>query len=222
MNYLRRCLLFSVFFSIVSFSLPGWAHFSLPGANQVFTMTNAIEGNEILVFEHKKYQGLVQVNSISTNGVGTGSGLGNQGALVVSDKYPLLFVVNAGSDTISMFKIGDSELYLLDTVSSQGTRPVSIAVNKNQLYVLNAGSDSIAGFKFNVKGKLVPIADSVRSLSGTGTAPAQISFSPQADVLIVTEKATDNIVTFVLGEDNLPGEAIVNTSAGATPFGVCI
>ncbi|MCG8315242.1 MAG: beta-propeller fold lactonase family protein, partial [Pseudomonadales bacterium] len=182
-------------------------------------MTNAVEGNEILIFKHKKHQGLIQVKRVSANGVGTGSGLGNQGGLVVSEKFPLLFVVNAGSDTISMFKIGNNDLHLLDTISSQGVRPVSIAVNKNRVYVLNAGSDSIAGFKVNYHGKLVPIAESVRTLSGTGTAAAQISFSPRGDFLIVTEKATNTIVTFVLDEDNLPGEANVNASAGVTPFG---
>jgi 6-phosphogluconolactonase len=110
-------------------------------------------------------------------------------------------------------------LTLIDTVASGGSQPVSLTRHDNLLYVLNAGSDSIAGFTINDNGTLSPLAGSVRSLSGTGTAPAQIGFTPRGDVLVVTEKATNTITTFLVAEDGRPGPAIVNPSAGETPFG---
>ena len=217
MNRLRNTLLVSLLLSLCSFALPGWANGYFMG--QVFTMTNAADGNEVLMFSHHPHQGLIQVGSVAAGGKGSGGGLGNQGGLVLSEDHRWLFAVNAGSDSISVFEVGKSGLTLVDTVSSGGGQPVSLTQHENLLYVLNAASDSIAGFTVGYHGKLTPLADSVRSLSGVGTGPAQISFTPWGDMLVVTEKATDRITTFVLDEDGVPGSAVVNASAGATPFG---
>jgi 6-phosphogluconolactonase len=94
-----------------------------------------------------------------------------------------------------------------------------VAEYRGLVFVLNAGSDSIAGFRLQRDGTLEPLASSTRSLSGSGTDPAQISFTPDGDVLVVTEKATNNIVTFELAGDGLPGQALVQPSSGQTPFG---
>ena len=45
----------------------------------------------------------------------------------------------------------------------------------------------------------VPCDGSDRPLSGAGTDPAQIAFTPHGDALVVTEKATNKIVTFEVG-----------------------
>ncbi|MEE2730158.1 MAG: beta-propeller fold lactonase family protein [Pseudomonadota bacterium] len=200
-----------------SLSLPAWAgHFS---PSKVFTMTNAPEGNEVLMFTHHPYQGLIASGRFATGGNGTGSGLGNQGAVVLSKNGHWLFVVNAGSNSLSLFKVGEDTITLLNTVDTAGERPVSVTQHKNQVFVLNAGSDTIAGFRLQHNGSLHLIENSVRGLSGTGTAAAQVSFTPWGDGLLVTEKATNLITSFTVGEDGIPGEAIVNESAGATPFG---
>jgi len=60
---------------------------------------------------------------------------------------------------------------------------------------------------------------STRSLSGSGTAPAQVAFSPDGDTLVVTERATNRIVTFAVDRDGLAGLAQVYPSSGVTPFG---
>lgn len=217
MTHLRKFLFLSLLLSICGFALPAWAGAFHHG--RVFTMTNAADGNEILVFSHRPHQGLVQIGSVPTGGSGTGAGLGNAGGLILTKYHRWLYVVNAGSDTISVFRVRKRRLRLVDTVASGGHQPVSLTRHRNLLYVLNAGSDAIAGFTVNHDGTLTPLADSVRTLSGANTDPAQISFTPWGDALVVTEKATDQITTFVMDADGLPGAAVVNPSAGMTPFG---
>lgn len=217
MKHLRQTLFLPLLLSLFGFALPATA--GDQDAGRVYTMTNAADGNSILIFAHWPNRGLVNLGSVATGGNGTGGGLGNQGGLVLSSDHHWLYAVNAGSDSISVFRVWRGRLELIDTVDSGGQQPVSVTRHGDLVYVLNAGSDSIAGFTVDEDGTLSPLANSVRNLSGAGTGPAQVSFAPWGDALVVTEKATNLITTFVLDEDGLPGEAVVNESVGVTPFG---
>jgi hypothetical protein len=93
MNRLRKTFLISLLLSLCSFALPAWANYYSIG--RVFTMTNATEGNEILMFSHHPSQGLIETGSVATGGNGTGGGLGNQGGLILSKDHRWLFAVNA-------------------------------------------------------------------------------------------------------------------------------
>jgi 6-phosphogluconolactonase (cycloisomerase 2 family) len=99
--------------------------------------------------------------------------------------------------------------------------PVSVTHHDGLVYVLNAaGAGSISGFWLDEGGRLTAIPDSTRPLSGAeATAAAQVQFSPYGDSLVVTERATNLIDVYLIGEDGLPGAPIVNPSAGQTPFG---
>lgn len=185
----------------------------------VFTMTNAADGNEVIMFERAQDGSLLPGKSFSTGGLGSGGGLGNQAALVLSKNHRWLFVVNPGSDEVSVFAIRQNRLVLRDKIHSGGIRPISVTFDRGLLYVLNDGSDSISGFTMNRHGKLQPLDGSTRSLSGTGTGSAQIQFDPDGEVLVVTEKATNLIDTFVLDEHGLPGDVQSFASVGQTPFG---
>lgn len=184
----------------------------------VFTATNAASGNEVLAFDRLADGRLAPAGRAATGGVGTGGGLGNQGALALSRDQRWLLVVNAGSDSVSVFD-ADRRLRLVDVEGSGGVRPISVTESRGVVYVLNAGSDSIAGFRLSRAGRLRPIPGATRGLSTTGTAPAQIAFSPEGDTLVVTEKATNRIVTFEVDRDGVAGEALAQDSNGATPFG---
>lgn len=188
-------------------------------AGAVYTMTNAVDGNEVLMYMRGPKGALIPGGAFATGGLGSGSGLGNQGGLILSHNNRWLFAVNAGSNEISVFAIRHNRLVLRDKIDSGGIRPVSVTVDRSLLYVLNAGSDNVSGFVVGRRGKLSPLADSTRALSGTGTAPAQIQFDPEGEVLVVTEKATNLIDTFVVGEHGLASNAITHASVGATPFG---
>ena len=217
MTQLRKLYYLSLILSMCILAAPAVA--GNDGTGQVFTMTNSASGNEVLIFTHHPQQGLVGAGRVASGGNGTSAGLGNQGGVILSEHHRWLYVVNAGSNSISVFGLRKGGLTLIDTADSGGLQPVSLTRHKNLLYVLNAGSDSIAGFTVNDNGTLSSMANSMRSLSGTGTAPAQISFTPWGDALVLTEKATNIITTFLIDEDGLPGPAVVNDSAGPTPFG---
>lgn len=185
----------------------------------LYTLSNDASENAVLAFQRNENGYWEAAGHFATGGVGTGGGLGNQGALALSENGRFLFAVNAGSDDVSVFRISEEGLELLDHAAVVGDEPVSVTVDHNLVYVVNAQDDSIFGFRFDPHaGKLNPLSNSHFSLSGNGTAPAQISFNPGGDALAVTEKATNKITTFSL-DDGLPQQQHTIESAGNTPFG---
>jgi len=131
--------------------------------------------------------------------------LASQGALITSHGNRFLLAVNAGSNEISVLKIRKNELEIVDVVSSGGIRPISLTLHDDLLYVLNeGGTPNITGFDFDEDGTLTPLAGSTRPLIDGGAAdPAQIGFSHDGDLLVVTDKSGNRL----------------NTSNGMTPFG---
>lgn len=185
----------------------------------VYTMSNDPGGNAVFAFRQHG-DTLIPAGSFPTGGKGSGGGLGNQGALAMSDDGDTLFVVNPGSDDISVFQVHGRHLRLIDRVPSGGIRPISIATHCEYVYVLNAGgTGNIAGFELNSHDKLQPLAGSIQPLSGTNTAPAQIAFNPAGDTLVVTEKATRIIDTYTVDEDGVASGPVTHPSSGLTPFG---
>lgn len=188
-------------------------------AGLVFTASNAPGGNEVLVFSRSPQGRLSGPSAVSTGGAGTGAGLGNQGGMIVSQDGSYLLVVNAGSHDVSVFRIGGQGIELVDRESSGGTTPISIAQHGQLVYVLNAGDEgNVAGFRFQ-HGRLSPIEGSSRPLSDAGVGPAQIQFSPDGRVLVVTEKATNRITTYRVWRSGLASAPTAHPSAGQTPFG---
>jgi 6-phosphogluconolactonase (cycloisomerase 2 family) len=187
------------------------------GKGAVYTSTNAASGNRVLAFDRAGNGALSPAGSVATGGDGTGGGLGNQGALALSRGGRFLYVVNAGSDNISTFATGANGLRLLDTTPSGGDQPISLTIRRGLLYVLNAGGGTISGFTGARGGDLTPLAGSTEPIAGAG--PAQVQFSNDGGVLVVTNKATNTIDTFVVGADGTPGPAQSQPSEGDTPFG---
>jgi 6-phosphogluconolactonase (cycloisomerase 2 family) len=216
MRHLRKGLLFAFVLSLWSLALPASAtHFF---SDRVFTMSNAADGNEILMYRHHPFFGLIGAGRVATGGNGSGGGLGNQDGLIVSADKQWLYAINAGSNSISVFRIHRFGIVLAQTVDSGGIQPVSLTRHGDLLYVVNAGNDAIAGFTVE-DGYLLPLDNSIRALSGSGTAPAQISFTPWGDMLIVTEKNTNLIATFLLNDEGVAESTVFNFSTVATPFG---
>jgi len=165
---------------------------------------------------------LTFAGSFASGGNGAGAGLGSQGAVVLSDDNRLLFAVNAGSNSISVFGVSGDQLTLLNTVSSGGVLPVSVTARHNLVYVLNAGgTPNISGFAISPSTNwLVPLAVSTQALpGGAGAGPAQVSFSPDGSVLVVTEKGTNLIDTFTVDDDGVAQPGVSFASNGTTPFG---
>jgi len=189
-----------------------------PGA--VYALTNQTLGNAVAVFSRAADGTLVAAGSVVTGGTGTGSGLGSQGALALSDDGRWLFAVNAGSDEVSAFRVGPAGLSRTSLIGSGGARPISLTVHENLLYVLNAGGDgNISGFSVAPDGALAPIPSSSRPLSGAGVGPAQVAFSSDGRWLVVTEKTTNRLDVYAVGPDGVTSGPTSYASAGGTPFG---
>jgi 6-phosphogluconolactonase len=187
------------------------------GKADVYTSTNGASGNRVLLFDRSGGGELSPAGSVATGGNGTGSGLGSQAALALTKGGRSLYVVNAGSDTISAFQVRDRGLKLTDVTPSGGDQPISLTVHRGLLYALNAGSGTITGFTRANDGGLTPLAGSTEPLGGSG--PAQVEFSNDGGALVVTNKDTNTIDTFGVGPDGTPGPAQSQPSEGDTPFG---
>lgn len=191
----------------------------------VYVLSNQPTGNSIIVFHRAANGKLTAVDSVPTGGLGFGTGgdpLASQGAVVLSADNRLLFAVNAGSNSVSEFAVSGDDLTLLDTVSSGGALPVSLTVRDNLVYVLNAGgTPNVSGFTLDSPtNQLTPLSGSTRNLpGGAGSAPAEVSFTPDGNQLVVTEKGTNQIDTFAIDDDGIaePGRSF--PSSGNTPFG---
>jgi 6-phosphogluconolactonase len=226
MNSKKFFVIFTVLLAIVPVSVFGG---NLPSAGAVYVMTNAPEVNEVVVYERNFRGRLTLTDSFATGGLGSGGGidpLGSQGALVLSANQRWLIAVNAGSNTISVFRVRRHGLHLVDSFYSGGDFPVSLALHRNLLYVLNAGQEdgtgpNITGFTLNRHGKLTPLPDSTRSLGPGGYH--QVGFSPRGETLVVTQGDPDGvnaILVFAVDEDGLTDAApTVSPSEGMVPFG---
>ena len=195
----------------------------------VYVLTNQVS-NAVAVFDRAPNGTLTPAGMFSTGGAGNpvpppgdtpADPLASQGALVLSNNNKLLFAVNAGSNEISVLSIGKDSLTLVDKVSSAGVRPISLTLHEDLLYVLNEGATpNITGFLVSNTGELTLLPGSTRPLTGGSMAdPAQVSFSRDGALLVVTEKATNLIDVYVVGADGVAGAPISNPSSGQTPFG---
>lgn len=189
---------------------------------KLFMSTNAAAGNVLQVYARSANGPATLLSSVATNGQGTGSGLGSQGAVTLSTNGRYLFVVNAGSNSVSTFKLSDGGLVLVSTVDSGGTRPISVAESGGVVYVLNAPptdiGNTLVGFR-NEGGVLRPLAEGARALADA-SAPAQVGFDADGEVLVVSQKNATQLVSYrVRGNGTLAAGAEVTPSPGAVPFG---
>lgn len=189
-------------------------------SGKVFVSTNAVAGNELLVYAASNSGQLALQTRVATLGLGTGTGLGNQGAVTFSGNERYLFVVNALSNSVSTFSVRRNGLLLQSTVPSGGERPISVTEHGGIVYVLNAGgTGNVTGFR-NDDGQLKPIANAVQPLSApSGTASAQVGFNNDGDVLVVTEKGTSKLTSYRVRQGGRIDAPLVTASAGQTPFG---
>ncbi|HKN17583.1 MAG TPA: beta-propeller fold lactonase family protein [Candidatus Sulfotelmatobacter sp.] len=190
----------------------------------VFVMTNAADNNQIVAYKRNSDGSLQEGQTFPTGGRGSGGvtdPLGSQGALTLNEKHTLLFAVNAGSGNISVFQVKGAKLTLLGTVPCGGSEPVAVAQQGNLLYVVNAGGASdLVGFRLTTDGHLKQIAGSTTYLSTGTSEPGSLSFSPDGQFLLVTEKLTNNIDAFHIQSNGTLGPIVVNPSAGPGAFAV--
>ena len=210
----------------------------------VFSMTNNTASNSITAFSRSTDGTLTKQSSTRTGGMGTGGPEDSANGLILANvdgetsptntkgAPKFLLALNGGSDSISVLRNDPSGLKLVDMEDSQGTRPISITINRGVAYVLNAGSfmcsgigdqPSISGFTFDADGQLTPIPGSTRPLSGIpNSGCTQVSFDKTGNVVIVDEQQADVITTYTRRADGTLSAPMPQQTTGNGPFGLTL
>lgn len=201
----------------------------------VFVQTDNLAGNTIVAYDRAGDGSLHLAGSYPTGGTGgalTGSvvdHLASQGSLAYDRGDGLLYAVNAGSDSLTVFAVHGDRLVRRQVINSGGSFPVSIAVYGSLLYVLNArDGGSVQGF-LRVGDHLLPVPGWRRSLGLDPTltpeftsTPGQVAFTPDGRKLVVTTKGNGNdIDVFAVNRfGGLSPQPVVNPDPGQVPFAV--
>jgi 6-phosphogluconolactonase len=182
--------------------------------DRIYVQTNDAERNEVVAFDRATDGKLTAIGHFDTGGRGSGTPhLASQSSVVVDGNRVL--VTNAGSDELSVFRVTADGLELESRAPSGGSHPTSVAAHGGLAYVLNNGSPGIAGFSLD---SLESLEGSQRMLAADAD-PAQIAFSPDGRMLIVTERGTNSISTFEVDERGLAEGPQTIAASGATPYG---
>ena len=201
----------------------------------VFVQGNELDGNTIHAFARGDDGSLKPAGTYGTGGKGGDQvdaptdSLASQGSLVYDDASGRLLAVNAGSNTVTSFRVEGQRLDDRQVVASGGEFPASIAVHGKVAYVMNAGGEgSVQGFRITGEG-LKPLKGSHRSLGLDNeeiprfdTSPGEVEFTPDGRNLVVTTKGNNTVEVFPMKRDGLPAaaEPVVNDSAGGVPFAI--
>lgn len=199
----------------------------------VFLQTDNPDGNQILAYDQAADGTLTPAGTYDTGGdggVSAGSAvdpLASQGSLALVAAGHILLAVNAGSDTVSVFRVSGAQLALWQIIPSGGQFPTSIAVHRGLVYVLNAGgTGSVQGFVL-VADSLRPLPGSNRSLGLANTdppnyleSPGQVGFTPDgSEVIVTTKQSGSDIDVFSVGFAGLLSlHPVKNPSVTPVPF----
>jgi 6-phosphogluconolactonase (cycloisomerase 2 family) len=210
------------------------AHHQQHHQDAVFVQTDGTSGNAVVAYDRAANGTLTRTGTYATGGVGgvlDGSvvdHLASQGSVSLDRAHGLLYAVNAGSNTLTVFGVDGDHLTRRQVVSSGGTFPVSIATHGNVVYVLNArDGGSVQGF-LRIGDRLLKVPAWHQSLGLDSTlapefthTPGQVAFTPDGSELIVTTKGNGaNIDVFKVDfAGGLSAKPVVTPDA-ATPFAV--
>ncbi|MFJ4206075.1 lactonase family protein [Streptomyces sviceus] len=222
----------------VAVSLASASQYGASGAaadHAVFVQGNELNGNTIHVFARDDQGKLKPAGTYATGGKGGDQvdaptdSLASQGSLVHDDASGMLLAVNAGSGTLTSFRVEGTKLKHRRVVDTGGEFPSSVAVRGKVAYVMNAGGKgSVQGFRITGKG-LVPMQGSFRSLGLANkdvprfdTSPGEVEITPDGRNVVVTTKGNNTVEVFPLKKNGLPAVAqpVVNKSAGNVPFAI--
>ncbi len=160
-------------------------------------------GNEVVMYNRSADGTLTLAGRFDTGGQGSGpsvrfagDGLGAAHSVQLSESKKFLFVTNAGSDNVSVFRVSRTGLELTD-VEPTPDFPNSVTQRGGRVYVLSndGGDGAISGYTFS-NGELTPLSNSKRSINANQDAnrpdtlfnQAEVAFTPNGKFLVVSIK----------------------------------
>ena len=250
MKTLKIAAISGLVFTVLSLSINAYAQSSFqkfykpkPPANPfegaVYAMTNDFDANAIVSYGRNADGTLELINTVRTRGKGAafdgGEGLDpliSANSLIITDDREHVIAVNAGSNTVSVFRVNsDFSLRLTDVQRVFGVGPNSLAYHNGLLYVSSIDSDgqftgepdqegNITGFRISERGRLSPIRGSIRLL---GNRPSALQFSPDGRFLVVTSinagsislrsRSNDEVVVYEVQRDGSVSRRPVSAAA---------
>ncbi|MEV5531062.1 lactonase family protein [Streptomyces prunicolor] len=199
------------------------------GSSAVFVQSDDTTANTVVAYARAADGTLAQQGVYATGGKGgilpgtVADHLASQGSLAYDRHHHLLYAVNAGSDTVTVFAVHGTHLRRVQEISSGGSFPVSVTFHGDRVYVANTlGGGSVQGF-VRTGERLVKVPSWNRNLGldKATSAVGQISFTPDGSKLVVTTKASgQSIDVFPVGAHSGPSaRPVVTSTPGAVPFG---
>lgn len=159
----------------------------------------------------------------STSGAQLGGGPITVGvdpvAMAIDTTYSELFVLNKGSDTVSVINYA-SGLAITGTVTTlpSGAAPVSIAVSPGgaHIVVADAGTNQVSVIDPNPNDTTTYLKD-VGDIGGFNSTPADFAFAPDADTLYVGDTTNTKIDVFEYTSTSAPFYTFQSTVSGYRP-----
>ena len=199
--------------------------FQPPNVGHAYVNDNTTGVNTLAGFDRHADGSLTPLpgSPFAIGGVGSGSGLGSQGALQLSSDGQYALAVDAGSNQISVARLGFNGIpQPVGGVSSGGKDPVSIAVSGNLVYVANAGAGgtNLTGFYLDPFGHLHPLPGSTVALP-EGSDPGDVLFNSTGQKLVVALIDSSQIASFDVRFDGRLAAAAGSPfpAQGLGPFG---
>ena len=183
----------------------------------VYVQTNATP-NEVIAFHRAGDGSLDRIGSVATGGDGDDSPhLTSQGSVTLTRDGRHLLVTNAASDDLSVFSVADDGSIELRNRVNTGAAPKSVTERDGLVVVLNTGKPGVASFRLDEDGGISPVDE--QALAASAADPAQVGFSPDGSMIVITERGTDSIVTYEVAPDGTFGAFHEVASQGPTPYG---
>jgi 6-phosphogluconolactonase len=226
-SYLRGGAVLLALTAVLAFAGSALAASPSPRLGHVYVDDNTAGSNTISGYDRLADGTLSPIpgSPFFAGGTGTGSSIASQGAIQVSSDGRYVLAVDAGSNQISVLRIGpDGALRLVGdgVVDSHGSDPVSIAEHDGLVYVANAGSgeSNYTGFVLTRGGHLVHLPGSTFALPDAAQ-PGDVLFNSAGTNLAGTRVGTSQIDSFRVGGFGrlIPAPRSPFAAQGPGPFG---
>src|SRR5919199_5220216 len=189
-----------------------------PASGGVYVQTNAAP-NKAIAFRRSGDGSLHRIGSVATGGDGDGTPhLTSQGSVALTRDGRHLLVTNAASDDLSVFSVAADGSIEPRERGRTGAAPKSVAESEGLVVVLNTGEPGMASFRLDAGG-IEAVEGGDQALEASDADPAQVAFSPDGSMVVITQRGTDSIVVYEVTAEGTFGTSSEVASEGPTPYG---